>query len=221
MAHVGEPRAIRCPSQASVATGDGDRADLDARPAPLQDYLESARVGRLGLYFERLWHFWLADDPATTLLAHNVAVREDGRTLGEFDCLYHCAVRDRCVHLELAVKFYLWDEDTRHWLGPGARDRLDLKLEHLWQRQIRLSQQTAAQPVLQALEAERPLHEIEIKGYLSSGTANCELPNGYAGSNPPGRWLTLARFLREFTPTLPRGNWVALPREHWLAPAVS
>ena len=80
---------------------------LDREPAALLAQVEETRKGRLGLYFEHLWHFFLRQDPAVDLLAHNLPVRHGTRTLGEFDCLYYCHQRQQYIHLELAVKFYL------------------------------------------------------------------------------------------------------------------
>ena len=37
---------------------------LDHNPGPLLDYLAQQSHTRLGLYFEQLWHFFLAQDPA-------------------------------------------------------------------------------------------------------------------------------------------------------------
>ena len=109
---------------------------LDRDATPLLEHLSSIRSQRLGLYFESLWHFFLAQDEEVDLVARNLPVNRDGRTIGEFDCLYFCRRRNCHVHLELAVKFYLgWPTQTEpgdtslasEWLGPNARDRLDIK----------------------------------------------------------------------------------------------
>ena len=78
--------------------------DLDRQPEPLHRHLSALHNNRLGLYFERLWHFFLQQDPLVDLLAHNLAVRTPQKTIGEFDCLYYCHQRARHFHLELAVK---------------------------------------------------------------------------------------------------------------------
>ena len=54
---------------------------LDEQPEPLLAHLAARRSRRLGLYFESLWHFFLQQDPATDLLATNLAVRTADRTL--------------------------------------------------------------------------------------------------------------------------------------------
>lgn len=145
--------------------------DLDTKPAPLLAFLGDSRARRLGLYFERLWQFFLDTDPAVTLLAHNLAIDEKGRTLGEFDCLYYCHARACHVHLELAVKFYLLRPGAdgslwRHWIGPNVADRLDRKLQRLFDHQLRLGDTAAARPALAALGIDRLQRELEIKGRL-------------------------------------------------------
>ena len=82
-------------------------AELDRDPSALLGFLADNTSGRLGIYFERLWQFFLQQDPQVELLAHNLPIHDSGRTLGEFDCLYHCHQRQCDVHLELAVKYYL------------------------------------------------------------------------------------------------------------------
>ena len=149
--------------------------ELDRKPSALLEHLASKPGKRLGIYFERLWHFFLEQDPDTELVAHNLAVRDHGRTLGEFDIIYWCHQRQRHCHLELAVKFYLGKRqhtsvETRshwqEWLGPNSRDKLNLKLDQLLQRQIRLGEHPVARECLAALGVFDPVPEISIKGYL-------------------------------------------------------
>ncbi|MEZ5555625.1 DUF1853 family protein [Haliea sp.] len=155
---------------------------LDRDPSSLMHWLSARPATRLGLYFEQLWQFFLQQDSETMLIANNVPVRDAGRTLGEFDCLYWCRRRERPVHLELAAKFYLGchapcvdaDPPTAYsWLGPNTIDRLDRKLQRLTQHQIQLSRQPAAQPVLDALHAAEPLREILLSGQLFAPLAAC------------------------------------------------
>ena len=86
---------------------------LDRDPSALLTQLSSRPTHRLGVYFEQLWHFFLRSDPAVELVAHNLAIHDEGRTLGEFDCIYYCADRACHVHLEnmareIALKGYLF-----------------------------------------------------------------------------------------------------------------
>jgi len=141
------PGLMNLPDSMSPPALDSRRrqwlAKLDHDPEALLDCLAGQRSPRLGLYFERLWYFFLSEDPGFDLLAHNLPVREGGRTLGEFDLIYFCHARQRAVHLELALKFYLGygnyadnTSPTRAWLGHNSKDRLYLKLERLQGHQV-------------------------------------------------------------------------------------
>ena len=148
---------------------------LDRDAGALQHYLSLRPTHRLGVYFEQLWQFFLQQDAETELVAHNLPVHHEGKTLGEFDCIYYCRQRNCHVHLELAVKYFLaaprasnkpTNGDCRDWLGPDNRDRLDLKLDQLLQRQILLGDNPRAKQVLCNLGVVEPVKEIAFKGYL-------------------------------------------------------
>lgn len=198
---------------------------LDREPGPLQQFLAPRADGRLGLYFERLWHFFLGQDPAVELVAHNLPVREQGRTIGEFDCLYFCHQRQRHVHLELAVKFFLsyrrqttveaasqWCE----WLGPNRQDRLDLKIEHLLQRQTRLGDHPAAQHCLRQLGIETLTREVDIKGYLFTATGDLlPPPQGFNPRRQLQHWVPIGK-LSAWLAQQPQQLFTILPRKLWL-----
>lgn len=190
---------------------------LDRDPAPLLEFLGDTVNGRLGIYYERLWHFLLENDPDTELLAHNLPVRDGGRTVGEFDCLYWSREAETHVHLELAVKFYLGVPEQGLWLGPGAHDRLDIKLERLLDHQGRLSEHPAAAAPLAELGIARCETRIDIKGYLFSPMENMPMPAGFNEANPQQYWYSANDF--KALPPLPE-NWVSwqkIPRPRWLS----
>ncbi len=193
-------------------------ADLDRKPEPLLQFLGDTLSGRLGIYYERLWHYLLERDPDVEVIARNLPVREARQTLGEFDCIYYCHRRRRHVHLELAVKLYLAVPATGYWLGPGGKDRLDLKLDHLLRKQIQLGQQPAAQQTLAAHGIGELTTAIDLKGYLFNASSALPLPAGYNPEVAMESWYTLEEF--GALPPLP-GDWLGwkmLPRKHWLAP---
>jgi hypothetical protein len=200
-------------------------ARLDADPEPLRDFLNVASPQRLGLYFERLWQFFLSRDPEVELVAHNLPVREGGRTIGEFDCLYYCRRRQRHCHLELAVKYYLAHGDTAAppgawdiWLGPDSNDRLDRKLQRLLSHQTRLAEHPAGQAALAALGVNAPLRELGIKGCLFHHPARAVAPpRGFNQQHALQHW----RRVSELTRTLAESQrYQVLPRLQWLSPAV-
>lgn len=198
---------------------------LDRQPEPLHAWLAARPATRLGLYFEHLWHFFLDQDSETELLAHNLPLRSDGKTVGEFDCLYYCHARARPVHLELAVKFYLGyrrttaraDQSTAEtWLGPNTVDRLDLKLERLLQHQSRLSMDPAGRTLLANRGVEQPLREIALHGSLFQPVRDSlSPPAGYNPALPLLHWHAL-RAWRALAPAA--GRFAILPRMRWLSP---
>lgn len=126
---------------------------------------------RLGEYFEWLVCLWLYIDPAYSLVEKNIPVRlEDGSTLGELDFIIYDEEREKHIHLEVAVKFYLGvDHDLAastdwhwRWFGPMQKDRLDLKYSHMQWRQMRHTEQPAVQQIL----AERGIEVDECWGML-------------------------------------------------------
>ena len=205
-------------------------AALDENPAPLEAFLGDRLPRRLGLYFEKLWQFFLTDDPAVDLLAHNLPVRDNGQTLGEFDCLYYCHQRRRTFHLELAVKYYLgWSGHGEpadgaawsSWVGPNAADRLDLKLARLLDHQSRLAQSPAGIATLRNAGIDAPTAEAEIKGWLFSPLGQLlSAPRGYNNERPMGTWLRHSR-LASFLAGSTAGGWRILTRLAWLAPSVA
>lgn len=205
-------------------------AKLDQSPLPLHRHLQTLHNSRLGLYFESLWHFFLQSDSLVELIAHNLPIRDKGRTLGEFDCLYYCHVRQQHFHLELAVKYYLshrqvtasgqtsqWEE----WLGPTNTDNLGRKIKHLTQHQIKLGEHPIAVEALRALNIDKPAREIEIKGYLFQGIVDpLSPPQGHNSENGLCHWLTIEQ-LPGYIASCSGVNFCRLDKPHWLAPAIA
>lgn len=94
--------------------------------------------GRLGVYAESLLAFWLDNAPHCRLLAHNLPVSDDDRTLGALD--FVAKINGRLHHIELACKYYgaadgdadvlagLNDRDT--WLGKAEKLNSQIALAH-------------------------------------------------------------------------------------------
>lgn len=115
---------------------------LDRLTAEQWVTLRQARQGKLGAYFEALVCALIECSDQYHLLARGVVIQGDKRTLGELDVLIQHRHTKETVHLELALKFYLQvlDPATQSgtWIGPGLRDFLRLKHQHLKTRQLTL-----------------------------------------------------------------------------------
>ncbi len=193
-----------------------DRLDADA--GELRDFLGDTPDGRLGLYYERLWHYLLSRDPDSELLAHNLRVQDGRRTVGEFDCIYWCRRRKTHVHLELAVKFYLGVPGSPLWLGPGQRDRLDEKLHHLTAHQSRLGEHPAARDTLRGIGVEHWVSLVDIKGYLFAPQAPHPAPDYHNPHNPLRAWYHLSQFMQLDALPGDAWSWQTIPRHRWLSP---
>jgi len=96
---------------------------------------------RLGKEME--WHLLahLQNNPAIEKIHHGIQridPQNPSRTLGEIDFLI-LHQEFGWVHLEFAIKFYLYCERSLQFLGPGKKDRLNNKLSKLFEKQLRLN----------------------------------------------------------------------------------
>ena len=199
---------------------------LDQNPEPLEEHLAAVSNPRLGICFEALWQFFLQQDPSVDLIASNLPVRDQNRTLGEFDLLLFCHQQQQAIHLELAIKFYLLNpqqvqsttgfDPFKVWLGPNCRDRFDLKLQRLIEHQSRLSATEAAGVELARLGIESPRTEIALKGglfYHEGGQAHGALSD----THWRGQWLPLHQLDQSLDDN---GHYLILDKQQWLSPAV-
>ena len=132
------------------------------------------------------------------------------------------------LYYELAVKFYLGLEQADrsrhdHWLGPGSRDRLDIKLQHTCRHQLQLSATQCARNILSELTGADIQSAFWLGGYLFQPWREAQASP--AGANPEhlrGRWLRRQEwpdYTRQLAPHPSHTRWQPLPRSSWLAPA--
>ena len=197
-------------------------AALDSNDEPLRKYMfEHCHSKRLGLVFESLWHFFLTQDPATELIAHNIPVRDEHKTLGEFDVLYYCHQTKQTVHLELAVKFFLGLNSTQqapslsHWFGPNRADRLDRKLARLRQHQLPLAHTEAGQIALREYGINTLRQELQVSGILFHAKNQTPPHHSLNPEHLRGRWQTVAEFTHSTQNGEPQ-QWRYLAKPYWL-----
>ncbi len=202
-----------------------DSLDTDERARAMA--FAAGRDQRLGSYFEALLALWLQRDPRFELLARNLAVRRPLRgggreTLGELDLLVMNHLTGQPEHWEVAVKFYLGRlpgtaEAGVQWVGPGLKDRLDIKLARLLDHQLGLPTHARTQAILDerglGIEASRVIFKGRLFYPLDAPLA----PPAAAGSaHLRGWWLRAGDFPGPFAGR--DWSWRRLTRREWLAP---
>ncbi|MDR5811544.1 DUF1853 family protein [Caballeronia sp. LZ019] len=193
---------------------------LDAAPDALHVRSRNPRLTRLGIYAESLLEFFLAHGPAARLIAANVPLRRQRRTIGECDFLLQTAGGAR-LHWELAVKFYLHigDGATRtarlsDYVGPNLQDRFDLKYARLLTHQLGLTSRAE----FAALGLGGPWDaQLFIKGRLFYHD-DTVLPAPEVGArHVRGWWLTASEWRARHDAIDDARAWVVQPRLAWLA----
>ncbi|MBE9525457.1 MAG: DUF1853 family protein [Proteobacteria bacterium] len=216
--------------------------DLDQHPDPLIQYLEAQKSWRLGIRFEAYWTFIFEQLKKQSELkryeSHIQIQRKDkhktyNETLGEIDFIYQ-DMQQQFTHLEIAVKFYCLKPDEfgfERLLGPNGHDWLERKLEHLFNKQLPLSNTVEAQEKLIDLfsadltdEKHINCHPLGlVKGMIFLPVTGEEELNEKELSyiNPQllnGKWGTIDNwYLSDPGET---GRWVMLEKLDWLVPQI-
>lgn len=199
-------------------------AALDMEPHSLHDFIIQRPTRRLGHYFEALIAYFLAHIPDTQIIATNLQVQDAQRTLGEYDFLFRDTDGHIC-HWETAVKFYLQAEplfEQRAFIGLAARDRLDIKLDRVFQHQLQLGHTVAGRAALPKGIVLKKTQAF-IKGYLfypATQAGKYFIPitpiPGVSDNHLSGWWIRHPVGL--LPQTTPDSRWTTLPRLCFLAP---
>ncbi len=197
---------------------------LDQTPRELHDFL-TAKTGRrrLGIYFEHLIEFFLSNDPGMDLLVRNLPVRDENRTLGEFDFIYRDhSSGGQVIHLEIALKFYMGLADSmqpqpdRRWLGPGSQDALEDKIDKMLTQQSKLASSPYGHKALQNNGTPLPqVQRVVIAGELFVPSETVSPPTQCLPRHHRGDWIRLAVLpdhIRDWQKT------TLLSKSDWLAP---
>ena len=204
---------------------------LDNDPTPLINWLEQCPSPRLGFIFEHYWKFWWQQLPADIETRYNLQIHHNGRTQGELDALFYSKTQSLLIHRELAVKFYLalpskrLEEDFRPTqnialIGPNVRDRLDLKVFQLINKQLAQLHQTETLKHLPAdWHWDQLQRQLVIRGRLftpipnENKALNLDEYEYLSREADLGHWLTLSNI-----ELLPGTCWLPLRRDQWFAP---
>lgn len=220
---------------------------LDKQPEPLKHWLENYKSWRLGIRFEAYWAFILEQlqkqSQITRYISH-IQIAEQinqgimQKTRGEIDFVYLDSMSGQQVnHLEIAVKFYLLKPDEfgfERLIGPNGGDWFERKLEHLFNKQLPLSEtlvarQKIAEQLLHsdANKAEQITchHQGIMKGMIFFPLTGENDDETYLNNNEikrinpeclTGTWGTIKNWYLSDPGEL--GRWVMLDKLDWLVP---
>lgn len=126
---------------------------------------------RLGKYVEHFVLFNLKQQKNVKLLAENIQIQEEKRTVGELDCIF---IEDEMpIHLEIVYKFYLYvpnlhKDELYCFIGPNKKDSLIEKLDKLKNKQLPLLYNSATTTYLSELNltSDSILQNVCFKGQL-------------------------------------------------------
>lgn len=180
---------------------------LDQNPDELSQFLNRPKNKRLGFYAEALLSFFFQTFPDIELLFQNHQVIEQKRTIGEVDFIIKW--NDRIIHLECAVKFYLYDQskdvnDLHSWIGPACKDDLGRKMNKILQHQL---------PMINSLKKEEILKSHKVESYLflrGKLFVNRHTRCNWIEAEALGKY----RYLNELIDT---SDYCLIPKPYWLA----
>ena len=188
------------------------RIQLEDRLLALIQQIHSRR---LGIYFENLWTFAFTHHPDYELLARNFPIRDQGRTLGELDFVVRYKPDNLVEHWEVALKYYLQVDD--YWVGPGLKDRLDIKLDRMRDHQLPIAQNAVAKRALADADIALDRQWALMPGRLFRPFGDSATQLLAAGEF---WWADLAAFLRHVSESKDQAatRFLQLPKTCWLAP---
>lgn len=180
--------------------------------------------GRIGNYFEEFIEFFLKEHPWVSSLRRGLQIHLEKQTIGEADFLFFNEHSKRWVHLEVAVKYYLYSSENQdsicqasNFLGPNAVDTLGKKLKKLSDHQMTLIQKNLHLiPELQ--ESSSLESRLLFKGFLFYPLGDQPkgirtVSNQISKNHNRGWWIRPSELMADH---LPWKSYQFLERRHWL-----
>ena len=206
---------------------------IDQNPSVLLAHLKLQRSTRLGIYVEQLLSFYFEQHPRFSLLAKNLQVNNPMRTIGEFDFIIYDHKDGQHKHIEVAIKFYLgrlsdWAYipnnrplyNWHKWVGPNHKDTLGLKMSHLLQHQLRLSEQPEGKNSLKAFinQGKTITSRLFFAGqFYFPVFKSISAPSFSNTINQKNRWYE-SNFIFNNNDSLSNdSHYCFLPRQYWLS----
>ena len=191
--------------------------ELDKTPQVLIDHLDS-KSPRLGHYFENLWAFYIQHFSDYEIVFRNKQIFKNKQSIGELDLVLYDQQNDQYIHMELALKFYLAYgvlSSYSHFHGPNLNDRLDLKYNHLMNKQIRLTERNETKAFLSEHNISITKRIIVMKGrlfYRQNDFNECQSINP---NHEKSIWLTHSEFKK--VAEYQSMNWQILKKKSWIS----
>ena len=212
----------------ALTTNDQQRL-LNTCTAALDAHLAARETRFLGSYFEALWEFFFLQQPRFDVIAKNLQIRDGNKTLGELDFVVFDQQTNTHLHLELAIKFYLgikepndfpYTDGEHLWVGPQARDRLDLKVSRTLEHQLKLSAHPLTRARLETYGVNTVEPKFLVKGYLFQPSTVLPLPEYVNSTTGHAGWLKVSELphLLDACDDPHRYAWHVLQKRHWPAP---
>jgi hypothetical protein len=192
-----------------------------SNPNGLRQLLNTQTDHRLGHYFETLLSYWFTSNERYQVLAHNLQVRDEERTIGEFDFIIQDTVTNTTQHWEVACKFYLGIGNTQHieqWYGPMLKDKLVNKFQQMQTKQSELSEHPATQTLLEKMGIQIDQKICLMKGRLfyPLQQTNRLSPSIVSSQHLKGWWSKPSTFIQHFKNSAL--TWRILDKKQWFAP---
>mgnify|MGYP000011715423 CR=1 FL=1 len=100
--------------------------------------VEIANNLRLGNRLELFFEFLINQANRNKIIAKNIQIVDNKITIGELDFIIEDLHSKTIKHIEIATKFYLYDENLKEWIGPNRNDSLLAKCKKLKEKQFPL-----------------------------------------------------------------------------------
>jgi hypothetical protein len=112
----------------------------------------------IGKQAESCFQYYLENSKIYNLLVANLQIQGVKATIGEIDYIVFNTKTKQTIHVELACKFYLYDEkidnlQEANWIGPNRKDTLLEKKNKLKEKQF---------PLLHTSETNGLLEQLQI-----------------------------------------------------------
>lgn len=171
---------------------------------------------RLGYWFEDRVAEIIDASSRLRLVARNLQIHDDQRTLGELDMLVEDRHRQCLMHWELSLKFYL-GISPGFWPGPNQTDNLHHRAGHLLHQQLTRLQLPETQRFLVRQGWRVNEQRLFSRGRLfyPANPLDTALttPDFVHPNHERGYWWSLNCLLDEH-----RSQWLLVDKSHWPAP---